>query len=78
MKKVFFFLLTTLISIFGNRQNHQLEFDKYFKENGNKLRDILAFEVGSNTIDLKKIKYCKKLISNPILKKELGFHEKNI
>ncbi len=46
MKKVFFFLLTTLISIFGNSQNHQLEFDKYFKiqDTVNQLKTLKSWE----------------------------------
>lgn len=52
--------------------------DKSYKENGNRLRDMLAFNLGCSTENLDRIKKCKRLITNPMQKRELGYHEKNV
>jgi hypothetical protein len=52
--------------------------DKSYKENGNRLQDMLAFDLGCSTEILERIKRCKKLITSPIQKRELGYHEKNV
>ncbi|WP_299527086.1 hypothetical protein [Winogradskyella sp.] len=52
--------------------------EKSYKEEGNRLRDILALDLGSSTENLDRIERCKKLITNPMLKRELGYHEKNV
>jgi len=52
--------------------------DKAYKENGNRLRDMLAFDLGCSTEDTKKIKMCKKLITNPLTNRELGYHLENV
>lgn len=52
--------------------------DKAYKENGNRLRDMLAFNLGCSTVNQERIKRCKKLITNPMHKRELGYHEKNV
>jgi len=51
--------------------------DKAYKEDGNRLRDMLAFDLGCSTVKQDRIKKCKKLITNPMHKRELGYHEKN-
>ena len=52
--------------------------DKSYKEDGNRLRDMLAFELGCSSMNLDRIKRCKKIITNPMHKRELGYHEKNV
>lgn len=52
--------------------------DKSIKENGNRLKDMLAFDLGCSTDDLKLIARCKKIITNPMTKRELGYHFENI